>query len=281
MTGLLIIAYNLTIQDEYFNTLVEFRNLQEGSQNLFLVEDADLFVVAKAANGTQAIRRQRLGGYNEVSIPTDFHVVKIYEELNRVLSGQVDFNRMIQLVGESFRRQILDDTYALWETAVAKDFGGETFYPAAGYYDEDVLLELIEHVEAAAGGKPAKIIGTKTALRTLAPSIQGIDSKSDLYNMGYYGNFYGTPTIAMPQRHKVGTNDFVFDNDTLHIIAGDEKPIKFVYEGQPLVIPGDIYKNQDLTQDYLYGEKYGTGIVLAGGNAGIGRYKITRPSTGT
>jgi hypothetical protein len=24
----------------------------------------------------------------------------------------------------------------------------------------------------------------------------------------------------------------------------------------------------------LYGAKYGTGIVLAGGNAGIGRYKI-------
>ena len=25
---------------------------------------------------------------------------------------------------------------------------------------------------------------------------------------------------------------------------------------------------------YLYGEKYGMGIVLAGGNAGIGRYEI-------
>ena len=29
-----------------------------------------------------------------------------------------------------------------------------------------------------------------------------------------------------------------------------------------------------LTQEYLYGEKYGMGIVLAGGNAGIGRYEI-------
>lgn len=47
-----------------------------------------------------------------------------------------------------------------------------------------------------------------------------------------------------------------------------------VYEGQSTVILGDLTKNADLTQDYLYGEKYGLGIVLAGGNAGIGRYEI-------
>ena len=32
--------------------------------------------------------------------------------------------------------------------------------------------------------------------------------------------------------------------------------------------------NGDLTYEYLYAEKYGLGIVLAGGNAGIGRYEI-------
>ena len=37
---------------------------------------------------------------------------------------------------------------------------------------------------------------------------------------------------------------------------------------------GDPLQNADFTQEYLYGEKYGMGIVLAGGNAGIGRYEI-------
>lgn len=37
---------------------------------------------------------------------------------------------------------------------------------------------------------------------------------------------------------------------------------------------GDPMKNADLTQEYLFGEKYGLGIVLAGGNSGIGRYQI-------
>lgn len=35
---------------------------------------------------------------------------------------------------------------------------------------------------------------------------------------------------------------------------------------------GDPLKNADLTQEYFFGERYGLGIVLAGGNGGIGRY---------
>ena len=260
--------------DEYFNALVDFRNVALGDKNIFEVEDSDLFVVSDAADGTQGIRRQRLGGVSETSIPTSFKTVKIYEELNRVLSGQVDFNKFIQKVSESFRQKLLNDIYTLWTTATANDFGGATYFPAAGAYDEGALIELINHVEAAAGGKTATIIGTKKALRNLAPSIQGVDSQSDLYNMGYYGKFYGTPVVATPQRHKVNSTEFVMDDNVITIIAGDDKPIKCVYEGQSVVLLGDPTSNKDFTQDYLYGEKYGMGIVLAGGNAGIGRYEV-------
>lgn len=261
--------------DEYFNTLVEFRNLALGDLNKFLVEDRILFVVSDAAEGTQGIRRQRLGGVSEAPIPTSYKTVRIYEELNRVLSGQVDFNKFIDAVSNSFRQKLLNDIYGLWNTATATDFGGNTFFPAAGSYDEDTLLDLVSHVEAAANGKPATIIGSKKAVRNLAPSIQGETSKTDLYTMGYYGSFYGTPVVVTPQRHKLGSTDFVFADDMLHVIAGDDKPIKCVYEGQSTIVVGDPVANKDFTQEYLYGEKYGMGIVLAGGNAGIGRYQFT------
>lgn len=260
---------------DYFNSLVEYRNVALGDKNLFYVEDSNLFTVADAADGTQGIRRQRLGGMSETSIPTSFKVVKIYEELNRVLSGQVDFNRFIQKVSESFQKKILDDIYSLWISATADDFGGTTYFPAAGAYDEDTLLDLISHVEAAANGRPATIIGTKKAIRKLAPAIQGNDSESDIYNLGYYGKFYGTPVVALPQRHKDNSTDFVFSDNLLTVIAGDDRPIKFVNEGQSTVLMGDPMQNMDLTQTYMYGEKYGLGIVLAGGNAGIGRYEMT------
>lgn len=238
--------------DEFFNSLVDFRNVAEGDQNIFVVEDNNLFVVSEAADGTQGIRRQRLGGVSETSIPTTLKTVRIYEELNRVLSGRVDFNYFINKVSESFRQKMLNDIYTLWTGATATQFGGATYFPTAGSYDEDKLLDLISHVEAAAGGKPATIIGTKKAIRKLKASIVSNNSKDDLYNFGYYGKFYGTPVVAVPQRHKVGSTEFVMDDDVITIIAGDEKPIKVVYEGNPIVLMGDPMTNADFTQELNY-----------------------------
>lgn len=77
----------------------------------------------------------------------------------------------------------------------------------------------------------------------------------------------------LPQRHKVNSTEFQYDNDTLTILAGDEKPIKLVREGQSVIVPGNPMENRDFTQEYMYGEKYGLGLVLAS-NTGIGRYKF-------
>ena len=260
--------------NDFFNQFVDYRNVAEGDQNLFLVEDSNLFVVDEVANGTQALRRQRLGGVNEISIPTSMKMVRIYEELNRILAGRVDFNHMIDLVGKSFSQRMLNDIYSLWSGATSAEFGADYFVTAANNFDEDELLDLIAHVEAASGGKPATIIGTKKALRAAKESIQADSAKEELHNMGYYGKFYGTPCFYVPQRHIVGTTTFAFDDDVLTIVAGDDKPFKFVYEGDPIVHMGDPMDNMDLTQEYLYGCKYGLGIVLAGGNAGIGRYEF-------
>lgn len=269
--------------DEYFMNLVDYRDLSLGDKNEFLVEDSNLFVVAKAADGTQAIRRQRLGGVKEIAVEPELRIVRIYEELNRVLAGRVDFNTMINKVAESFRKQLLDDVYTLWSAATADDFGGSVYFPTAGSYSESALLDLIAHVEAAAGGKQATIIGTAKALRNLAESIQSDGAKEELHNMGYYGKFFGTPCVKVPQRHKIGfngtvtqdDNGFVLPDNVLTIIAGDDKPIKVVREGEGIVHLNDPFDNMDLTQEYLYGEKYGLGIVTAGGNAGIGRYEIS------
>ena len=188
----------------------------------------------------------------ETTIPTTLKVVRIYEELNRVLSGRVDFNTMINKVAESFKQKLLNDIYALWSGATADQLGGVTYFPVAGAYNEDDLLELISHVEAAAGGKPATIVGTKKAIRNLKASIISDGAKDDLYNLGYFGKFYGTPVVVTPQRHKVGTTEFVMDDDVITIVAGDDKPIKVVYEGDPIVLMGDPMTNADFTQELNY-----------------------------
>lgn len=238
--------------DEVFNNLVDFRNVAEGDRNVFVTEDSNLFFVADIADGTQGVRRQRLGGQSEVSIPTSLKAVKIYEELNRVLAGRVDFNYMINKVAESFRQKLLQDIYTLWSSATADQMGGVTYFPVAGAYNEDELLDLIAHVEAAAGGKTATIVGTKKAIRGLKPSIDSDGYKNDMYNLGFAGKFYGTPVVVTPQRHKTGSTEFVMDDDVLTIIAGDDRPLKVVREGSPLVIMGEPTLNGDLTQELNY-----------------------------
>lgn len=260
--------------DEFFNSLVEMRDVSLGDQNVFVVEDSNLFVVDDTAEGTQGIRRQRLGGSTDVTIPTSMKMVRIYEELNRVLSGRVDFNHFIDKVSESFRRKILDDVYALWMNITAEELGGVTYFPVAGTYDEETLLDLIDHVEAAAGGKPATIVGTKKACRSLTTAVQSDSAREDLYATGQYGFFHGTPVVVTPQRHKVGTTEFLLPDNVLTIIAGDQKPIKLVREGDPIMLMGDPMTNADFTQEYLCGDRYGIGVVMAGGNAGIGRYQM-------
>lgn len=273
-----VVIHEGLVGDEYFMNLVDYRNVAEGDQNNFLVEDDNLFVVSRAANGTQAIRRQRLGGVTETPIETDLFIVKIYEELNRILAGKVDFNFFVNKVAESFRRDMLNKIYALWSNATAAQMGGTTYFPAAGTYNEDALLELIAHVEAAAGNRKATIIGTKKALRNLKEGIftdPAQAAKDEIHSLGYFGKFYGTPCVEIPQRHEVGTTNFLMNDNILTIVAGDDKPIKVVREGDGIVHMGDPFDNQDLSQEYIYGEKYGMGILLAGGNSGIGRYEMT------
>jgi len=262
-------------QDDFFNAVVDYRNLAEGDMNEFVIEDSNLFVVDEIAKGTQGIRRQRISGERTVTVPTTVKAIRFYDELSRVLSGKVDFNVLIQKASKSFSKRVLQDIYNVWDNVTAADLGGVEYYPTAGTYSEDALLDLIQHVEAAADGKPATIIGTKKAIRQLRESIQSDSAKEELHKLGVYGTFYGTPVVVIPQRHKTGTKQFMFADNVLHIVAGDEKFIKFVWEGDPLILPGDPTKNADLTQEHMIIEQYGVGIVVAGGNAGIGRYVTT------
>lgn len=261
-------------RDMMFNDLVEYRNIALGDENIFVVNDNTLFTVSEVAEGTQAIRRQRISGATTASIPTTMKMVRIYEELNRVLAGRVDFNQMIAKVSESFEQKLLNDIYTVWTGITANMIGGATYFPVAGAYDEDTLLDLIAHVEAASGGKQATIAGTAKAIRNLRESIQCDAAKEELHNLGVYGKFFGTPVVKMPQRHKIGTTDFALDDNKLYIVASDAKPIKVVNEGDSIVLMGNPMDNMDLTQEYLYGSRWGVGFIMPS-NTGMGVYDMT------
>lgn len=259
--------------DEFFMNLVDERNLKEGDQNEFYTEDKSLFVVGNIARGSQAIRRQRLNAGEKVSVPTNVHGIKVYEELSRLMAGRVDFNTFIDRVSQSYIQQMRIDVLNALEGISTSTQGLDSTYVNTGTYDADAILALIEHVEAATGMK-ASIYGTKTALRQLTDSvISSIDeAKSSLYNVGFYGKFYGTDEIAVNQAHLPGTDTFAFDNDKIYIIATGDKPIKLVNEGEVLIIEREATENADLTREYTMISNYGVGVLC---NEKMGVYTFT------
>ena len=262
--------------NDLFKAIVEYKNIAEGDDAIFHVDSSDLFFVDEVAKGTQGIRRQRIENAKDVTVPMATHAIRIYEEISRILAGRVDFNELIDKVDASVQNEILEEIYAAWLAMTATDFGGNAYVTAtAGSYSDADLLAMIAHVEAAAGGKNAVLLGTKAALMPLATSGITFDPvKNALYNDGYIGKFYGTPVMVIPQRHKVGSTNFVFDDKTISIVAGDAKPIKFVQKGDPLIVPRDFVNNMDLTQEYFLAEDWGLAVAMAG-NAGIGRYEFS------
>lgn len=247
--------------DEFFMEFVEYKNLSLGDKNEFYVSDSTMFQVSDLAAGTQGLRRQRIGEKTKVSIDTKVSGVKLYEETDLLLAGRVDLNEFIDRVGKSIRQNVYAKIYTAFSGITAADLGA-TYFPAAGSYSEDALIDLISHVEAATG-KAVTILGTKKALRKVATASVSDEARSDMYNIGFYGKFNGTPMVAVTQRHKINSTEFIFDDTILYVVPAGIKPIKYVTEGNDTIYMFDPTNNADLSTEYLYMMKDGVGVVIS------------------
>lgn len=244
--------------DEMFANFVEDRNLALGDTNRFHTAKECLLAVADIAEGHQAIRRQRIESGKDITVDTKVRAIKVYEELNRVLSGRVNFNDLVDACGRSFTQQDLDEAYAIW----AKMLSALTApYIESGVYNEEKLLDLVAHVEAATG-ETAVIIGTNKALRKVTSAVVADEAKSSYYNIGHYGKVAGVEMISMKQRHKIGSTQFILPDNVIYVIAGNGKPIKRVNEGTVTMLTGNPMDNADLTQEFLMLKRSGLAVIM-------------------
>lgn len=250
--------------DDVIFSLVDYRNVADGDEQEFEIEGNSLFVVADAAAGIRGVRRQRIDSAQSVPVKTSMKIVRVYEELNRLLAGKIDFNKFIDNVAKAFKQQILGDAYKALDAISTDTVGLSSEYVVSSNKEgsESALLELIEHVEAATG-KEARVYGTKTALRKVQNTQVSDEAKSDLYNLGYYGKFNGTDMVCLRQVHKAGTAEFALNNNKLYVLAGDDRPIKVVNEGEGIMLDRDPADNNDLTKEYIYGQAMGVGVACA------------------
>lgn len=242
--------------------LVDYRNTNEGDSQEFDVDCDANFVVASAANGIRDVRRQRIVGGESVKVNTEMKIVRVYENLGRLLAGRIDFNKFVDGVAKAFKNHIVEGAYDAINGLSASTQGLDGTYVLTGTYKEEDLIALIDHVEAATG-KTAKIYGTRTALRKLTTAVQADSAKEDLYSIGYYGKFNGTDMICLKQAHKPGTSTFALNDNKVWVLASDDKPIKVVNEGDGLLINREATENADLTQEYVYGQGLGVAAICA------------------
>lgn len=257
--------------DNAFMELVDYRNIAKGDENEFFAEPDNILYVSTVASGVRGLRRQTTTDGDYVKIPMYTKGVRIYECINRIMSGSVDFNKFVDDVGNAFVRQRREDAYKALLGVTAETKGLNSTYVKTGSYSESTLLELIEHVEANTG-KQAKILGTKLALSKVTSAVISEKAKESFNELGYYGVFNGTPMISMKQAHKAGTDDFLLDNTKLYVVASDEKIVKHVVAGEGILGEKAATDNNDLTQEYVYLEESGTGVICANK---IGVYTIS------
>lgn len=245
---------------------IDWQNYAEGDTGEFEIRKSDeKFYISRIAEGTQGLRRQRLYGGQKVKIEPVLHGVKVYEELRRIASGRVDFGHLIDVAIDSFAQERIMDAYKATKAIFDGIQNGSKYY-ASGSFNEATLVGLIDYVEAKTGLK-ASILGSKQAVRQIT-NVRGENwqgALEQLFKMGYYGDFYTTPIYVMDNVLDASDN-FLLPND-LYIIAGDEKFLKGVEEGQTLIIPGNPLDNADLSQEWLMAQRYGIEAVVASRSA--------------
>lgn len=246
------------IIDTQFNDFVETRNLNWGDTNEFLLPNRDLFKVAMVADGTGNLLRQRLGDKGRLVVETHDYGIKIYEELHRFLAGRIDWVELINKVAKSFELQLAEQIYkSIYDSYNTLS----TTYKASGTFSEAVLLEMIQHVEAATG-QEVVIFGTKNALAKIATAKESDGMKDTINTLGHYGMFKGTNLREIKQLHKYNSDsEFAIDNNMLMLLpVGDLKIAKLVIEGDSII---DEFENKqgDMSKEYMLIKRYGLATI--------------------
>jgi hypothetical protein len=196
----------------------------------------------------------------------------VYDELERFLSGKVDWAKMIAKVQRSFNAQIAADINAAIVTAYT---ALNSTYKVSGTFALASFNDLVQHVEAATDRK-AMVVGNRTALQKVAPAYvaYGGQMVEDRNKDAYFKVIDGTTMYELRQSHVPGTDTFAIANQLLVLPTGEEKIVKIVTEGESEIVESNAGTNQnsDDSVEYLFKKKYGVGVVTAA------RYGVYLPS---
>lgn len=256
-------------ESDWFNTLVDYKNIGFGDRQDFILEDADAILsVAKVGTSHHDHILQRLRQGETISVPTDRFAVKVGADINRYILGDVDWNKLVSAIAIAYTAEIQNEVYAQIGVAVSQL---PARFKSTGTLVKSTLDDIIQDV-AAYNQSDVIIMGTKAALSkiTAIADVQWAakDQRDNVMNSGNIGIYEGTTLVQIPTRFKDSTmSQYVFPTDELLImpVIGDAgKFIKVVDEGDTEIVEvmekGEKYVS-DL-QTYEVQRNFGVGCVL-------------------
>lgn len=249
----------------FFKEWVEVRNLALGDKNEFYITDPSVLSVMKVAGNHHDIIRQRCGEGETKSIETSWIAVKVYAEMERILTGVEDFGALIAKIQEAVDVYINETLFNALSNA-ASNLGSQ--WSKTGAMNATVLDTLVEDVSIASGNTDVVIMGTKAALAPIYAlnTVQWAsdDIKNEKYLTGRFGYYNGIRLLELPQYFKKGdTTQRLLKDDAIYVMpVGIEPMIKLVYEGDTRTYQvTDPQVNRDMTYEYETQTKLGCGVI--------------------
>lgn len=260
------------LQDnEIFNEFVDRRNIADGDEIDFHVEDETILSVAKVSGQHHDFVLQRLGRGAIYNVPTSVYGGAVGYSIDRYLVGQEDIETLINAIANAFTKKILDEVYAQISNLPntiplrADLVGSGTLVKA----DLDAIIEKV----GASNSSDVVIVGTKLALKNLNAltdvNWRSLSQKESVAATGRLGTYEGTDLIELPQRYAdKNLQNAIIDDDLLLILPAvdDNKFIKVVDVGEieidEITEKGEASGRIDDVGKYEIQREFGVGVVF-------------------
>lgn len=231
-------------ENEWFNALVNYRNLAEGDENLFVNEHEEVILsVARMGKRHHDTMLQRLPEGETYSVDTDVYGVAVGADIDRYLIGQDNWTKLIDAVTKAFIVKTQDLIFAEI-MAAPKKLPVQTGFVETGALNDTnkkTFNKVLQNVSVANDNADVVIVGTMVGLQeleNLVPVNWIADSqKESVATMGRLGNYGRYQLIEIPQRF--ARNDVtkdVYDDNILFVFAsGDNKLVDMIDVGETII----------------------------------------------
>lgn len=261
-------------ENEWFEDLVERKTLNYFDRQDFYIDTDSILAVAKAGVSHHTHPLQRLGRGRTVSLTPDLYVVKVGADINRFLTGQEDWAKLVNAIAIAFMKKIQGEVYNAVDTAAALLPVGGTDFVNTGTLTPAVKSafdKIVANVGDANDHAEVVIMGTKTALQALQAlgDVNWISNlaKDSVYNIGRMGLYEGTRLVEIPNRFTDKTLSAKMFSDRklliIPIIGDAGKFVKVIDEGTVEFVhtePDEKYASDLMTAEVQ--RRFGVGVVI-------------------